>query len=190
MRAPTIRWEMARKEGAPTIGYEIGLRWAVDPDATAQWRFSVTGIEHLGVGRHGMGKKEQAIVDGIGLMFEAVEGRGAVPASGIPVFEQTAGLNTQPSLPAVLDMLTVPLPLEPVGVGARWEVTDPDEDGGSWGPPMARARPEAGAGRGRGVRGAGGHRLDHPSSGRMADEPARELGHRQLVSQLVAAHER
>ncbi len=57
--------------------------------------------------------------------FESVRGYVAVAASDHVTSVQTSETPTSPSVPFLLHALLVPLPTEPVGPGARWEVIQP-----------------------------------------------------------------
>jgi len=57
--------------------------------------------------------------------FEQVAGVATAAASDHLIFARTQGSPTTPSVPMFLHLLSVPLPSEPVGQGARWQLSEP-----------------------------------------------------------------
>jgi len=99
----------------------IKLTWKLPPAASRPYEFQV--VESKAIvppdAKHG----EDAIIGAVGAMYSAIGGIVAADAQGRAKLQRTTStVPTKPSLLWLMQPLFVPMPSEPIGVGARWTV--------------------------------------------------------------------
>ncbi len=95
---------------------ELALAWQLDPKSTphtSRYRFSVTDAKMPGAPAAEPALDAFTSLDP-GAVVSDDHGRASAAVPG--------SRTTWPSIPALLTTFIVPLPIEPVGVGARWHV--------------------------------------------------------------------
>jgi len=100
------------------------LSWKTDPTTKSRYQFHVTQAS-MTVSGPAAKATEQTIHERIRAGFEQVAGYASVPSSDHITIGQTQGAATTPSVPLTLHLLAVYLPAQPIGVGARWELSEP-----------------------------------------------------------------
>jgi len=108
---------------------KLTLRW--QSVASGQSRFAVDSAE-MATSSAKMSAGERQILKSIPRGFELV--RGTVRRSrGLVFATQTAGLPTRPSVPWLIELVTIPIPSGRIGVGGKWTVSQglsrPDQIG-------------------------------------------------------------
>lgn len=112
------------KTDTPPASIRMLVGWRAPGTRADPWRFAIDKVSMGGALTKGAGAGERAIQN-VGLaLFAHVKGRVTL-RRGRFRFEQTAGMATTPSLLWLLYGLVVPFPDQPLGVGAKWEVSQP-----------------------------------------------------------------
>jgi hypothetical protein len=102
---------------------ELTLAWTgLEPEGeTRRYLYDVVAVRQSA--EDVLGELEAQVTRKIAEGFDAVAGQATASASGIDQIVQTRGIPTQPSVDGLIRSAAVPLPDEPVGVGAVWETT-------------------------------------------------------------------
>lgn len=108
---------------APGEGTKLGLvlDWSDDgtaDDGRTRRDYAVTAGKTIAVPASA-GEQEASIIRMIGQSYRGIAGHALATPSHVR-FAQTAGKPVSPSVTWMLTAAAVPLPAEPVGVGARW----------------------------------------------------------------------
>lgn len=109
--------------GIPGEGMKLGLVLDWSEAGTADGRprrdYAVTGADAASMPASA-GAQEAQIIRMIASSYRGTAGHALSTPSGHVAFAQTAGKPMTPNLTWLLSVAVVPLPVEPVGVGARW----------------------------------------------------------------------
>ncbi len=112
--------EMSLPDTSPERKFTVDVEVLLSPPGKDGRRVFRVGETKVEAGEPAPSPGEQSAIDTIAANFKAVEGYVTTKGPHHFTYVQTAGLRTQTSLPWLLHALTVPLPINPVGTGARW----------------------------------------------------------------------
>lgn len=127
-RRGRFSWQMWMTGDEPQLamGLDIDVRWT--PRSAGEWAFAVDGVRGLdGSPDHPMSDDEKTVQRAIHDTIGRVGGRARMHEGSRLELAQTRGMTTQPSIAMLLYLFSIPLPAEPLGLGARWTVTDADD---------------------------------------------------------------
>jgi hypothetical protein len=123
---------VALASGSRHAGKEL---MSIALDATLQWsrggasgdreRYELEFRDAQATRDPTMSDDEWGVVRSIHQAFGRVAGRARIGRHGDLDLAQTRGLTTQPSWLYLLHLAVVPLPVDPVGAGARWRTRQP-----------------------------------------------------------------
>ena len=109
-----------------TSGFDEGISEDPFVDVRIRWEGSGPGLSSWKVMRlegEIVSAQGNRFSRGIAKAFENVAGRVESSASGMARVVQTSGMQTTPNIPTQLDLFVVPLPEDPIGIGASWTAT-------------------------------------------------------------------
>jgi hypothetical protein len=125
-RVATLSFSSGPQDAPPGLGLAVAVKlgWKVPADASKPYEFHV--VESKALAPKDVKGGEEQIIAAVGAMYSGNAGRVDADAQGrAHLVRTTSTLPTKPSLLWLMHPLLVPLPVEAIGIGAKWTVKQP-----------------------------------------------------------------